>query len=82
MPQFCKCHVFVACVRIRPSSCKTLLTQNNCNCVLLHLISALFIIILSIMVEFSQCYFDPANLNAEGACIYIRISVPYDLNRY
>ena len=28
------------------------------NCVLFHLISELFIIILIIMVEFSQCYFD------------------------
>ena len=30
--------------------------KNNRNSVLLYLISALFIIILIIMVEFSQCY--------------------------
>ena len=31
--------------------------KNNCNSVLLYLISVLFIIILILMVEFSQWYF-------------------------
>ena len=30
--------------------------KNNCNSILLYLISTLFIIILIIMVEFLQCY--------------------------